>query len=262
MSEIQQRSKKRAMLVLVGCCLMQMVGLVRGPPFLVGLLRLRSGVGRGRYGVLDVMWISMGTASRLWWAPSWAASCCRRTPSCSCPSTSSWWRCAWWASRSPRPTGRGRSGLGASPRWACSAASSSSTPARCSSTRGSARPSRAATWASPTCSPALAAPSSRWCSPSCSRSTTRLAGRLTTRTPRWCCSSWRSRSRCSPPTRPRAGSSPTAPRKRGAAAAAGSKPGVPLKYAVGSVTFVVLIVACIGCCVPRRLQLLHPGELP
>lgn len=34
------------------------------------------------------------------------------------------------------------------------------------------------------------------------------------------------------------------------AQAAGSKPGVPLKYAVGSVTFVVMIIACIGCSFP------------
>ena len=33
-------------------------------------------------------------------------------------------------------------------------------------------------------------------------------------------------------------------------AAAGSKPGVPLKYALGSLTFVILIVACVGCSFP------------
>lgn len=31
---------------------------------------------------------------------------------------------------------------------------------------------------------------------------------------------------------------------------AGSKPGVPLKYALGSLTFVILIVACVGCSFP------------
>lgn len=48
----------------------------------------------------------------------------------------------------------------------------------------------------------------------------------------------------------KSGLEPYGPQEEGAAAAAGSKPGVPLKYAVGSVTFVVLIVACIGCSFP------------
>lgn len=34
------------------------------------------------------------------------------------------------------------------------------------------------------------------------------------------------------------------------AQAAGSKPGVPLKYAVGSAAFVVMIIACVGCSFP------------
>ena len=47
----------------------------------------------------------------------------------------------------------------------------------------------------------------------------------------------------------KSGLEPYGPRDENAAAA-GAKAGVPLKYAVGSLTFVVLIVACIGCSFP------------
>ena len=47
----------------------------------------------------------------------------------------------------------------------------------------------------------------------------------------------------------KSGLEPYGPRDENAAAA-GAKAGVPLKYAVGSLTFVVLIVACVGCSFP------------
>ena len=58
MSEIQQRSKKRAMLVLVGCCLMQMVGLgtvLNSSSAYFAFVPVLAGVDMVSY----VMWISM-----------------------------------------------------------------------------------------------------------------------------------------------------------------------------------------------------------
>lgn len=58
MSEIQQKSKKRAMLVLVGCCLMQMVGLgtvLNSSSAFFAFVPALAGVDMGSY----VMWISM-----------------------------------------------------------------------------------------------------------------------------------------------------------------------------------------------------------
>ena len=58
MSEIQQKSKKRAMLVLVGCCLMQMVGLgtvLNASSAYFAFVPVLAGVDMVSY----VMWISM-----------------------------------------------------------------------------------------------------------------------------------------------------------------------------------------------------------
>lgn len=48
----------------------------------------------------------------------------------------------------------------------------------------------------------------------------------------------------------KSGLEPYGPAPEGGQAAAGAKAGVPLKYAVGSLTFIILIVACVGCSFP------------
>ena len=58
MSEIQQKSKKRAMLVLVGCCLMQMVALgtvLNSSSAYFAFVPVQAGVDM----VAFAMWISM-----------------------------------------------------------------------------------------------------------------------------------------------------------------------------------------------------------